>query len=239
MENMGKIKIVVLHLLPGVMINLGYLMALKIEALNSLPRSILLGISGSICAVIFELGYLLYITKKETGSYNIFRILGYKKVLSLKANLGYTFVLIMTVGALMKLIGPFSEKVFEQVFFFISTEYNFVQDMSLFSKNLIIWATVVSFLNFTLLVPIIEELYFRGYLLPRMKWMGSFGVIVHTLLFAVYHFWSPWLILARFIALTPLFYIVYKKKSILLGIFVHCLANFMTVIELLIIIMNS
>ena len=243
MENTNKIeyklKIIILHLLPGLMINLGYLMALKIEAFNYLPRTILLGISAAIFAVIFELGYLLYISKKETNSFNIFKVLKFKKILSLKQNLGYTFVLIVIIGSLMKLTAPISEKLFDHVFFFINTEYNFIQDMTAFSKNLIIWTAVVSFLSFTLLVPIIEELYFRGYLLPRMKWMGSFGVVIHSLLFAVYHFWSPWLILSRFIALTPLFYVVYKKKSMLLGIIVHCLANFITVIELLIIIMNN
>lgn len=41
--------------------------------------------------------------------------------------------------------------------------------MSLFSRNLIIVTIVVNFFIFTLVGPIIEELYFRGYLLARMK----------------------------------------------------------------------
>lgn len=240
MENVKRIenkgKIVLLHLVPGIMINLGYLMALRINALSHLPRSILLAMAATLFAVVFELGYLLYVSKKETNSFNVFKVLAYKKILSLKQNIGYTFVLMMIIGILMKLIAPISEQLFDQVFYFINTDYNFVQDMTVFSKNLVIWTTVVSFLSFTLLVPVIEELYFRGFLLSRMKWMGCYGVIINSVLFAMYHFWSPWLILARVIALTPLFYIVYKKESMLLGIIVHCLANFITVIELLVII---
>ena len=40
--------------------------------------------------------------------------------------------------------------------------------------------------------PIVEELYFRGYLLPRMEWMGRWAPLVNVSLFSLYHFWSPW-----------------------------------------------
>jgi membrane protease YdiL (CAAX protease family) len=36
--------------------------------------------------------------------------------------------------------------------------------------------------------PIVEELYFRGYLLPRMEWMGRWAPLVNVSLFSLYHF---------------------------------------------------
>ena len=49
--------------------------------------------------------------------------------------------------------------------------------------------------------PIVEELYFRGYLLPRMEWMGRWAPLVNVSLFSLYHFWSPWQILGRILGL--------------------------------------
>ena len=40
--------------------------------------------------------------------------------------------------------------------------------------------------------PVVEELYFRGFLLPRMERLGRWAPLVNATLFSIYHFWSPW-----------------------------------------------
>jgi hypothetical protein len=82
----------------------------------------------------------------------------------------------------------------------------------------------------TLIEPIIEELYFRGFLLARMKWMGKYSVLFNVILFSVYHFYSPWTIITKIAMMLPLCYFVYKKDSLKLGILVHCLAQFAGVV---------
>lgn len=78
--------------------------------------------------------------------------------------------------------------------------------------------------------PIVEELYFRGYLLPRMEWMGRFAPLVNVSLFSVYHFWSPWQVIARILALGPTVYAVRWKQNIYLGMVVHCTGNVLGII---------
>jgi membrane protease YdiL (CAAX protease family) len=78
--------------------------------------------------------------------------------------------------------------------------------------------------------PIVEELYFRGYLLPRMEWMGRWAPLVNVSLFSLYHFWSPWQLLGRILALGPTVYAVRWKKNIYLGMVVHCTGNTLGVI---------
>ncbi len=73
--------------------------------------------------------------------------------------------------------------------------------------------------------PITEELYFRGYLLPRMEWMGRWAPLVNVSLFSIYHFWSPWQILGRILGLAPTIYAVRWKENIYLGMVVHCSLN--------------
>jgi CAAX protease family protein len=73
--------------------------------------------------------------------------------------------------------------------------------------------------------PITEELYFRGYLLPRMEWMGRWAPLVNVSLFSIYHFWSPWQIAGRILGLAPTIYAVRWKQNIYLGMVVHCTLN--------------
>jgi membrane protease YdiL (CAAX protease family) len=78
--------------------------------------------------------------------------------------------------------------------------------------------------------PIVEELYFRGYLLPRMEWMGRWAPLVNVSLFSLYHFWSPWQIIGRILGLGPTVYAVRWKENIYLGMVIHCTGNTLGVI---------
>jgi CAAX protease family protein len=73
--------------------------------------------------------------------------------------------------------------------------------------------------------PIVEELYFRGYLLPRMEWLGRWAPLVNVSLFSIYHFWSPWQVVGRVLGLAPTVYAVRWKQNIYLGMVIHCTGN--------------
>jgi membrane protease YdiL (CAAX protease family) len=73
--------------------------------------------------------------------------------------------------------------------------------------------------------PIVEELYFRGYLLPRMEWMGRWAPLVNVSLFSLYHFFSPWQIFGRILGFGPTVYAVRWKQNVYLGMVVHCTLN--------------
>lgn len=73
--------------------------------------------------------------------------------------------------------------------------------------------------------PVAEELYFRGHLLPRIDRLGRAAPVLNTVLFSLYHFWSPWQNLARIVGLLPWIYVVWRKRSVQLSIAVHVTAN--------------
>ncbi|WP_431027028.1 lysostaphin resistance A-like protein [Lysinibacillus sp. LZ02] len=226
-------KLIILHLFPGVVLSVIYILLLEGGVLESYPKLVILGLAGIVSIIPLELGYLFYVAKKEVGSFNIIKILGLQSKINVKEYIFYTVSLFMVVGILMTALRPLSNYILNTVFSWMPSSYNYVQDMSLFDRHFIIISLLVSFFFFTLILPIIEELYFRGYLLARMKWMGKYSVILNVILFSVYHFWSPWLILSRIIAMLPLYYFVYKKDSLKLAILVHCLCNFTDVIVLI------
>jgi uncharacterized protein len=76
-----------------------------------------------------------------------------------------------------------------------------------------------------LIGPIVEETYFRGYLLPRMERFGRWAPLFNTALFSLYHFWSPWQFFARILGIGPMVYAVRWKRNIYLGMVVHCTLN--------------
>lgn len=225
-------KLIILHLVPGIVLSIIYLFLLKKGNMTEYPRIVLLGLAV-IFAQIPILGYLFYVARKEEGSFNIFKILGLKNKLKIKEYIFYAFTLLMISGILMMCSKPLSNLILNTVFSWIPNWFNYVQDMSQFSRYYIIITLAVSFFIFTIIGPVIEEFYFRGFLLARMKWMGKYSVLLNVILFAIYHFWSPWLIVARVISCLPVFYWVYKKDSLRLSILVHCLLNFTDVVSLM------
>lgn len=219
-------KLIFLHLFPGITLSIMYIFFSKVEILTGYPKVAILGFSTIFSTIPIELGYLFYVAKKEEGTFNIFKILGLKGKLKAKVIIFYSLASIIIGAIPLIVLKPLSDYLLKTVFGSIPSWYNFVQDMSLFSKNYIIIAILVSFFILTLIVPITEELYFRGFLLARMKWMGKYSVLFNVILFSVYHFYTPWLIITKIATMLPLYYFVYKKDSLKLGILVHCLVQF-------------
>lgn len=77
----------------------------------------------------------------------------------------------------------------------------------------ILWTVVVlsAFLN--LAVPSVEELYFRGFLLPRIPGGSHWAPLLNASLFSLYHFWLPWDFFGRLVAL-PVAYVVQWKRGL-------------------------
>jgi uncharacterized protein len=72
-----------------------------------------------------------------------------------------------------------------------------------------------------ILGPLVEELYFRGYLLPRLHRFGIWAPLINVSLFATYHLWKPWDVLTLIVILLPMGYAVWRTRDIRIGIAVH------------------
>jgi membrane protease YdiL (CAAX protease family) len=84
---------------------------------------------------------------------------------------------------------------------------------------------------------VVEEMYFRGYLLPRISRFGAWAPLINTVLFSLYHFFNPFQIVSRTISFLPVVYAAWWKQSIFLSMTVHVLFNLATsVFELLLLL---
>jgi uncharacterized protein len=81
--------------------------------------------------------------------------------------------------------------------------------------------------------PIVEESYFRAYLLPRLSRFGRWAPVINAALFSVYPFLQPWAIVSRFGYVLPYTAAVRRTGSVGLGMIVHCAANLLGLLVLL------
>jgi CAAX protease family protein len=75
--------------------------------------------------------------------------------------------------------------------------------------------------------PIIEELYFRGFLMPRLSHLGRWAPVLSAVLFSLYHLWSPWVFLSRIIFFSPGVWLVWRKQDLRLSIGMHAGTTFL------------
>lgn len=78
--------------------------------------------------------------------------------------------------------------------------------------------------------PIIEELYFRGYLTQKLKEHGVWAPLLVTAAFSFYHWWIPFNNLFRIFIFAIASLVVYKKKNICISMVFHCMCNLFSVI---------
>jgi len=193
---------------------------------NGLPTLFCLFLAVMLVLIPFELGYMLYQAKRRNKKFSLEGIVLYRRnipkwqyLVIIPSFLAWAIISYFIIAPPIQdnLMGEYFSWL--PVWFFLS--YNLEQ-----SSKAAIWATWVMGLIFNGLAgPIVEELYFRGYLLPRISRLKGWAPLLNVLLFSVYHFFSPWRNLERILALLPGIYIIQWKKNIYLGMIPHCLLN--------------
>jgi len=219
-EKHSATQSIILHLLPGILVGAFYFLALKPVAKMGYPSFFALLLAFAIILVPLELGFLLFQGKKKTGRFTLRGIISYQNSIPWWQYLVWPIVTVPVIGAIFKLLKPVDAFLQSRLFFWIP-EPNYGLDGN-YSRTILI-VTYSMFLIFSVfLAPLVEELYFRGYLLPRIK--GKFATLFHSFLFAAVHVFTPWMIITRTLGLLPLVFVV-KKKNIYIGMIVHILGN--------------
>jgi membrane protease YdiL (CAAX protease family) len=219
------LKSAILHLLPGLLGGACYFVFAPVVKANGFPSIMALILAGIFVLIPFEFGFLLF-QKRVTGK-NLFNgVVRYFKQIPV----WQYFVIIPAVFILTGILF----KAFSFTSGFLKTFFSWLPsdmfiDMGLdgdYKKSKLIITYSLFLILGVLILPAIEELYFRGYLLPRMpSKLKGWTEIIHSGLFALYHTWTPWMVIVRTFGVLPTIYAVKKKENILIGIVAHCLLN--------------
>jgi len=218
-------KSVTLHLLPGIMAGICYFMLVPVVKSNGYPSIMALCLAGLLILIPFQLGVLIY-EKNRKGKHSLKDVIPYTKPLKIWQYIVLSLLIILLSGLAFAAFG-FTSDLMMPLFQWIPP--GMFLDMGLngeYEKSKLILTYGFILLIAVIVVPTIEELYFRGYLLPRMpSKLKGWSELTHSGLFALYHTWTPWLFITRTIGVLPLIYIVKRKKNVYLGIVAHCLMN--------------
>ncbi len=212
------------HLLPGVAILAFDILITPILVNAGWPSATGIWLAALLVLVPLELGILYRLGKKRNGKLSLEGIvLNREKTLPLQFAL-LTFAALLGAVLIFQLLGPLDSAI-QKLFSWLPGWFFIDEYWGQYSKGIqfINWLGI--FIVTAILAPLVEELYFRGFLLPRMAWMKKWAPPVEAFLFSLYHFWSPWQVITRFLAVLPLVIIVNWKRNLRIGIATHWILN--------------
>ena len=230
-EKHSATQSIILHLFPGILVGCFYFLALQPVAKMGYPSIFALYLAFAFVLVPVELGFLLYQGKKKTGRFTLQGIISYRNPIPWWQYFVWVSIIFVIVGAIMTLFKPVDSFLQKNLYFWMP-DLNSGLDGN-YSKSILIVTYSMSVIFNVFLAPIVEELYFRGYLLPRMK--GKFAILFHSFLFAAVHVFTPWMIIARTIGFLPIIFGT-TRKNIYVGMIVHSVANSMDLITAIVFI---
>jgi membrane protease YdiL (CAAX protease family) len=215
---------VVLHLLPGALITAFYIGVAPVVRDLGFPSLMALYLAIAFVLIPLELGYLFYRARREGVSLD--RVVLYREAAPREQLVGLVLVTFIWASIIaMLLFQPLDEFFTDTFFFWLPDWFFMVEDFAQYSTAALVVTWVFGLLANGIAGPVVEELYFRGYLLPRIARLGGWAPLLDTVLFSLYHFFTPWANVGRIVALLPMVYATWWKRNIYLGMVVHLLWN--------------
>ncbi|MCP2328963.1 membrane protease YdiL (CAAX protease family) [Hamadaea flava] len=216
---------IALHLVPGALIVAAYLFIAE-PLVKAMAYPIFLAWAIALVIVLIPVLFgLLWLGRRRNGRYSLQGVVGYLdkpiprgKVTAMIAGL----MVWMTVVSLA--LVPLDNVVYETFFTWVPFEGaggSATTYLDGYSHSMLVITMLVCLPLTGFTLPLIEEFYFRGFLLPRIAHLRWGAPVLNTVLFSVYHFWAPWTVLSKLIFLFPGIWLVWRKHDIRLSIGMH------------------
>ncbi len=217
---------ILLHLLPGALITITFILLGPWLKQNHLPPLLAILIPILIVLIPFELGWLFYHGYRRNGTLSLNGIEVDQAPLPLKDYLINVPLLSLWSVLIFMSLGGLDQVILNSLFNWLPGWFQIGRiSPGEFSQPIL----TITFGLFLVLNgfagPVVEELYFRGYLLPRIEYLKGWAPLINVLLFSLYHFFSPWQFFTRVLAFYPLACVVRRKNNTFIGIAAHCLLN--------------
>jgi len=215
------------HIIPGVLTTIGFILFRPLVENLGFPP--LLAFLAAV--LILDIPFMMIVIRKSSkNSYNIDGIktnIDYREKTPWKAFLLIFIAAFVGLNFLINLLTPLTAILTQRVFGFLP-EWVFLDNQSSYSsysKTVLITVFTLQLVITGILLPWVEEFYFRGFLLPRIPGASKWAPVLGGIFFGLYHLWQLYAFPTVFILGTALGYIVWWKKDIRLSISLHVFAN--------------
>lgn len=221
------VKSVLLHVAPGVLATGAFLILKPLLDSSGFPPLLAFLLAVLLVDIPFMLGAMLYEGKKLNGGLGLDGVVRYRQKVPWK-----TFLLVFAgafavVYLLVMLVAPVNTFFAETLFSWLP-DWLFLDEQGqyeAYSRGILITVFTLQLVLTGVVLPWVEELYFRGYLLPRISRYEKWAPLLGGALFGLYHVWQLYGFVTVFLLGTALAYIVWWKKDIRLSISLHLVAN--------------
>lgn len=236
-DNLSVSKTLGLIYIPTTLLTSAYILVGQMQ--NAIPSILLFFLLAILILFPIELGVVLCASKNRYGSYSLKSAFANQKKMSWWKILIYGVVLFGFAGLMSAIIvpvekmltAPLAEKFTQSIPAYF--DWNNLDYLNQYSKAILLITVVVFFLLNVIVGPIVEELFFRGYLTSQLSRFGIWAPVIVTVLFSLYHFWLPFNNLFRIAIFLPAAYFAWKEKNIYISIVFHCLCNLFSTISFL------
>lgn len=219
-----------LHFSPAVLILAFVFLIVPILKNLGLPLRFATILSIFLVLIPVELGILFYQGKKRNGRLSLDGIVVFREKIPGWQYFLWVPVLVTWSGFLALQYSPVGNFLATRLFFWLP-DWFFGSDLGTATIPILV-VMVVSYGIANISAAIVEELYFRGFLLPRLSRLKGWGPLLNTVLFAFQHFLTPWQVPFVIIGVLPQACLVYHKRNIYLGILAHGILNLLSSILL-------
>lgn len=220
-----------LHLLPGVPVVVAYVV-LAVPLARALGYPPVLGFLLAACVTILpvQLGLLLWLGRRGHGRPSLQDVVRYRDRPVRRGRLAAAVAaLVVWSFALGALLSPVDAYLHDRFFRWVPQEL-FIgvgpgEYLTGHARAAVLVTLVAAVLLSGLVLPAVEELYFRGFLLPRLAHLGGWAPVLNTVLFALYHLWTPWQAVSRVVFFLPTVWATWRTRDLRIALWVHCLGN--------------
>ncbi|MGE5508389.1 MAG: lysostaphin resistance A-like protein [Chitinophagales bacterium] len=213
-------KSLVLHLLPGALITAFFALLAPVLLRAGYPSLFTLLLAVLVVLVPFELGYLLHEGRRLNGRWSLRGVVLYREPVPRWQYFLLVPILLFWAAFVFTVVTkPIDSFLIAKLFPWLPSWFQLAKlDFGRYSGAVLKVTLLMNLALNGVLGPLVEELYFRGYLLPRISRFRWGAPLLNVALFSLYHFFSPWQNPGRILALIPLVYAVWWKRNINIGI---------------------
>lgn len=207
---------------------------------NKIPSLLLFFCLALLILVPAQLAMILISSKRDIGRYSLHSAFSNHQKMKWWKIFLYAFLLFGLAGILSVTITPLEAKIFAPLAEpFMQTlpayfDWQYFDYIRQYPDSILIWTCVTYLLVNVFIAPIVEELFFRGYLTAKLSRFGSYTPLIVTVIFSLYHFWLPFNNLFRILAFYPAALVAWRMKNIYISIVFHVLCNLTSAIGIIV-----
>jgi len=216
-----------LHLLPGAVTTLIYIVLAPLVTRAGFPTLLALLAAALIGVVPLELGHLFIMGKRLNGDWSLKGVVLYDRPGTWRRYVLLVPALIVLALGTYFLAAPLN-RIWGHTLFSWLPSWFMYKDLSTytrFSRTVLLITFSVLLLVDGVIGPVTEELYFKGYLLPRISRFGWGAPFLNCFLFSLYHFWQPYNLPSIFFLCLPMVIAAWKTRSVRVSLLVHMVFN--------------